>query len=522
MKTYALVKKSTYQDSMKLMQLQAALSEIPGIIVAGVAMGTHENKLQFEAAGLLTKEVEDAGTDDLLLVVKAESQEGISSAVARIEQYFHPREGINDYAGGEPQILPKSISSALKRQPDANLAVISLPGRYAALEAMNALQNGLHVFLFSDNVPLEDEIRLKVFADSKGLLVMGPDCGTAIVGGIPLGFSNVIRRGRIGIIAASGSGMQEVTCLINRMGEGISQAIGTGGRDLSNEVGGRTFQAALSPVLQDPQTEVLIMMSKYCDHDLVNRFLESTAKSAKEIVACFPGLTDFLSDSYKNIHFVADFQHAAALSVALVRKEPLPPPLTKENLSKEMGELIQSESRRFSAKQKYVRAFLGGGSFTDQAQVIFKKFFNQVYAFPAHGSSTTLLDPFHSLGHTIVDMGDDFFTHNKLHPMIDLTARVKRLSEEFKDEEIRVILIDVVLGYAAHPDPAGTLRKVILEGKRIFSKQRNYLSVVVHLCGTEGDMQNYLRQKELFESSGSIVVDSSTKAALLACLIGSA
>src|SRR4030095_10708603 len=136
-----------------------------------------------------------------------------------------------------------SIALGLERAEDADIALISVPGDYAAAEALKALAQGLNVMLFFDNVAIADERAIKLYARARTLLVMGPDCGTAIVNGVPLGFANVVRRGDIGLVAASGTGLQEVTCRIHNLGGGISQAIGTGGRDLKDAGGGM-------PVLQ--------------------------------------------------------------------------------------------------------------------------------------------------------------------------------------------------------------------------------------------------------------------------------
>jgi len=520
MKIYADVKKNTYQDSMKLMRLQATLNTIPGIIACSLAMGTPQNKAQLGEAGLLTQEVEQAGPNDLCIVLKAESAGPLSSARERITEYFN-RKGIIEAYSGEEQILPRSIGSALRRMPEANLAVVSVPGPYAALEATKALNSGLHVFLFSDNVPLQDEFELKALAEQKGLLMMGPDCGTAIISGIPLGFSNAVRRGRIGIVGASGSGMQEVCCLISKMGEGVSQAIGTGGRDLYKEVHGKTFVMAMESLLDDEETDVIILMSKHCDEKIATRIVKKARASKKHIVVYFPGLESLIENNMENLHKALNLEHIAATGVALVRGDTLPRPITKEIISEEMREVIISETNRFSPRQKYIRALFTGGTFADEANVIFASFFDRFYAYPCYGQASCLDSPTKSKEHCIVDLGDDFFTRAKVHPMLDPMLRVERITKEIEDKQIRVFLLDVVLGYGAHLDPGAALAKIILDSKRIVEQQGGYLSFIIFLCGTEGDPQNRTNQKRKFENSGAIVTDSSTRAALLAGLIAS-
>ena len=520
MEIYNEIRKKIYQDSMKLMQLAATLNNIPGVISCGIAMGTPENKSLFQEAGLMTEQLLEAGPNDLCIVIKAEAPEVLSVALGQISEHFSPKKKIEGFFGDE-QTSPKSISTALRQLPDANLAMISVPGPYAALEAAKALNNGLHVFLFSDNVPLQDEIDLKALAEQKGLLMMGPDCGTAIISGIPLGFSNNVRRGKIGIVAASGSGMQEVCCLIHRMGEGISQAIGTGGRDLYREVGGKTFVTAMDAFVNDEETNVIILMSKHCDEKVAKVMVEKAGKSKKPIVAYFPNADSLIEDELKNIYKAADLEHIATSSVALVRGNTPPRPITKQTVSQEMLEVIASETSKFSPEQKYVRALFTGGTFADEANVILSSFFDRIYAYPSYGKALSLENPLKSMEHCIVDLGDDLFTKGKLHPMIDPMPRIQRIAKELEDRHIRVFLMDVVLGYGAHPDPGGILAKMISDAKRVFEQRGEYLSFVLSLCGTEEDPQNYNEQKMKLEKSGAVVTGSTARAALLAGLIGS-
>ncbi len=521
MEPYVFIVKNTYQDSIKVMQFQSILSEtIPGIISCGVAMGTPGNKSFFREAGLFAEQLQQAGPNDLCIVVKVASRDALALARAEIEKHFSSdkaSEGYSDHV----EILPTSISSALKRFPNANLSCISVPGRYAALEAYKALSSGLHVFLFSDNVSLEDELDLKSFAERKGLLMMGPDCGTAVISGIPLGFSNALRRGKIGIIGASGTGMQEISCLIHGAGEGISHAVGTGGRDLSAEVGGKTFMTALKALLYDENTKVIVLMSKHCDEKVAKRMVDKVRESKKPVVVYFPGFDSFIENNMEHIYKAKNIEHAAAGSVALLRAENFPESIAAAYISKEYSDVIKFESRKFSSEQKYVRSLLTGGSFADQANMIFTDFFETVYAYPSFGKTSSPDSPLQSTGHCIVDLGDDYFTRGRLHPMIDPALRIERIAEEIKDKQLKVLLLDVVLGYGAHPDPAGALTGIIIDAKRTFRDRDGYLSVVVSLCGTENDFQDFNAQRKMLEATGAIVVGSSTRAALLAALIGS-
>ncbi len=516
MEVFTLIKKNTYQDSMKLMQLQAALQKVPGVILCGVAMATPENKAQFKIPGLLTPDMEQATPSDLCIIVQGETADAVARVREEVDKYFAAR-GVSEGYAGAKQILPRSIGTALKRLPQANLAFISVPGAYAPLEATKALQGGLHVFLFSDNVSIAEEVELKTLAAQKGLLVMGPDCGTAILSGVPLGFANRVRKGKIGMVAASGTGLQEVSCLIHRWGEGISQAIGTGGRDLSAEVGGMTFAAGLQALLADDETKVIVLMSKHCDEKSAAAVIEPALHSSKALVVYFPGSDSFLARYGEKIHRASHLEHVAALSVALARGNPLPAPVSRESILREMGAVIESAGKKFSSGQKYLRALYTGGTFADQAKVILPAFLQRLYAHPASGSTVPLENPSTSRENCIVDLGDDVFTRGKVHPMIDPTTRNERILKEGEDPTVRVFLLDLVLGYGSHSDPAGSLAETILHVRKTFSCNcGGEVVFVVSICGTDEDPQNCQDQKRKLEDAGAIVTDSSTKAAFLA------
>ncbi len=251
------IRPGAYYDSVVLMQLQRALTELPGVEDAGVVMGTDANKELLAQVDLLTPEAQAAAADDLVIVVKAESEEAALAALAQVDELLKRRR-----SKASQEFRPKTLESATQFLPDAHWVLISVPGRYAAGVARDALRLGKHVFLYSDNVALEDEIALKEEAAKKGLLVMGPDCGTAIINGVGLGFANRVRRGPIGVVAAAGTGLQTVTSRIHQLGSGISQAIGTGGRDLSEKVGARTALAGLDVLARDPETRVIVVISK--------------------------------------------------------------------------------------------------------------------------------------------------------------------------------------------------------------------------------------------------------------------
>jgi FdrA protein len=305
------------------------------------------------------------------------------------------------------------------------------------------------------------------------------------------------------------------------MGEGVSQAIGTGGRDLSKEVGGKTFTTAVKALISDEETELIILMSKKCDEGVANRMIELSRESKKSVVTYFPGSETSITERTTRVYRAKNFEHIAASSVALVRGDRPPEPLTREIVAQEMERLIWSESNRYLAGQQFLRALFSGGSFADQARELFHGLIENLYSYPSYGETFRIENPLKSEGHCIIDMGDDFFTRGKLHPMMDPTLRIKRIGEEIADGTIRVLLLDVALGFGAHHDPCGRLSKVIRDGKSLFERKGGNLSVVVHLCGTDQDPQGYEDQKKKLETSGAIVMESSTRAALLAGLLAS-
>ncbi len=201
MSTLTRIKPSAYHDSVTLMLVAQAVLKLPGVQDAAVVMGTPANREIIAAAGLLTPEAAGARPDDLLIVIKAVDEASALAALAQAEEILAAKAPRAETGAAH---RPKSLASAIAAAPGANLAVISVAGRYAAGEARTALENGLHVLLFSDNVPLEDEIALKKLAADRGLLCMGPDAGTAIINGVALGFANAVPRGNVGLVERGG------------------------------------------------------------------------------------------------------------------------------------------------------------------------------------------------------------------------------------------------------------------------------------------------------------------------------
>lgn len=476
------VRQGAYYDSVILMQLQKSLAELPGVSDAGVVMATETNKDLLAAGDLLPAEV-TAKPDDLLIVVKGKSDTAVAQAIAQVDELLTQRR-----ASGSSEYRPHSLAAAAKQLPEADWVLISVPGRYAAAVAEEALDLGKHVFLYSDNVSLDDEVRLKQKSQANGLLLMGPDCGTAVVNGVGLGFANRVRRGRIGLVAASGTGLQAVSSEIHNLGGGISQAIGTGGRDLKAQVGAVTALQAVRLLGQDRATRVIVLISKPPSPQVATALLQAAQATGKQIVVNFIG---FPPPGHKvgNIHFASSLVEAAELAVHLATT-------VETSLLAPTREVVEG----------YVRGLFSGGTLAYETVLGLTAVLDQLYTNIPIRPDQQLSDLTKSQGHTILDMGEDEFTQGRLHPMMDNDLRLRRLRQETADPDVGFILLDVVLGEGAHPDPATELKPAIAEavkeGKRV-------ITIVV---GTDEDPQDLNAQIEQLAAAGAVVFSSTNEA----------
>lgn len=485
----AQVRPGAYYDSVVLMQLQRALAALPGVQEAGAVMGTEANKDVLAQSNLTTSEVTAAKADDLLIVVRAESNEAAQHAIGQIDVLL-TRRSSSDGANG---YRPKSLEAATQLLAEAQWVLVSTPGRYAAGVAQEALRLGKHVFLYSDNVSLEDEIALKQRAAEQGLLVMGPDCGTAIVNGVGLGFANRVRRGAIGVVGASGTGLQQVTARIHQLGGGITHALGTGGRDLSEKVGAVTARQSLDLLARDPDTKVIVLISKPPAAQVVDELLRVAGCVNKPVVIDFIGYRP-AETQRGNVYFAKTLDEAAELAVELAGFE----------ISQSLN-LQSPVSGPFAPTQKYLRGLFSGGTLAYEAQLLLQEYLPAVYANAPLDKRFKLEKSTASQGHTIVDLGEDEFTVGRLHPMLDHELRIKRLHQEAADPETAVILLDVVLGDGAHPDPASELAPAIVEAIVAAEDAGRHLAVIAVVVGTDADPQNLDAQVAQLEAVGVLV-----------------
>lgn len=451
------VRRRAYFDSILLMRVARALGEQPGVASAAALMATEANKATLRQAGYGGPEVDRAGPDDLVAAVTAAAGEQAEAALGRLDGLLNP--AVEARAGSTA-----SLDEALAQQPRSNLAVVSTPGDYAAAEVRRALERGLHVFCFSSNVALDDEIALKRLAGAGGLLLMGPDCGTAIIAGKGLGFSNAVRRGPIGLVGASGTGLQAISSLVHQAGSGVSHALGTGSRDLTDEVGGLSTGAALRALLLDPGTAVVVLVSKKPGPGTLAALRSLAEAAPKPVVSCFlgeavPGAASTLEE---------------AACLALERVGRALPRFTGPRPVKAQGRLL---------------GLFAGGSLLQEAATILA------------GSG---LDPG---AFELADLGSEELTRGRPHPMIDPRARIERINGADPGSGVAALLLDVVLGYGAAPDPAGDLAPAIrAAGER-------GLVVVASVVGTDGDPQGLAAQQRKLREAGAHVLATSARAA---------
>ncbi|MBM4761327.1 acyl-CoA synthetase FdrA [Bacillus sp. B15-48] len=488
-----IIKSNSYQDSIVLMLLTNKISTIEGVNKVSIMMGTPANKDIFKTGGLYTPELEKASSNDMVVVLDVENDSIIEAVFDEIDRFLE--EQSKGSVGGEVEESVRTWDKALESAKNAPLALISIPGTYAALEIERALHEGKHVFCFSDNVAIEDEKRLKQIAHDKGLLLMGPDCGTGIINGIPLAFTNIVRPGRIGIVGASGTGIQEVTTLIHKLGEGVTHAIGTGGRDLKEDIGGITLMDSIVTLEQDPNTDVIVVISKPPSPVVREKVLGLLRKISKPAITLFLGEKPEYHE--KNLYHAYSLEETASLAVKLLRKEEI---VFEE-------EKIDLPLVKLTEKQKYIKGFYSGGTLASEAAMLLKDGLHL-------GEDTEEKEGYilKNDGYEILDLGDDIYTQGKPHPMIDPEKRIEMIEKASSDPETAVILLDVVLGYGSHSDMASQLAPAIKKAKAQANAEGRDLVFIGTIVGTDLDPQGFNEQRQILEEAGVIIKMSNNKA----------
>ena len=507
----SVVKTSEYHDSVSLMLVAKELAKFPGVQDASVVMGTDSNKALLEQSGLLTAEAKKATPNDLVISVKTTGN--VDDALAEADALLNKKVAADD----KMEFRPKTVRSAVKARPNANVAIISIAGRYAAEEAWECLFSGMHVLLFSDNVSKEDELALKNYGRDHGLLVMGPGAGTAVLNGVALAFANVIPAGPVGIVSAAGTGLQETSTLLAKNNVGITQGIGTGGGDVKKEIGGIMYIEGLKALQADPATKVILMVSKLPDIEVEKVLLEQVAASKKPTVICLIGGKTRDANIPANAVVCSTLEEAALTAAKLSGANigDINEKIAKE--TKEAETLAKELKRLLKPTQKHMRALFSGGTLCYESQVIWRDSFNfEVNSNAPLDKKYKMHDSTRSEGNVAVDLGEEEFTVGRPHPMIDNDLRMRRIIQEASDPSVAVIFLDVVIGYGAHPNPAAELTEAIRKGAAAAKSQGREIIFVASVTGTEQDPQGLTRTTETLQAAGVHVMKSNAMASRLA------
>lgn len=513
----AYVAKNLYRDSIQLMKISEELKKMPGVVDAVVAMGTNLNKELAKRLGLYVHEVESASSNDLFAVVSAESEESLRRALSAAKDLVaHPLAALKL----EEEL--DDIDYALTSLPDANLAVISVPGEYVKDVALKFLERGIHVHIFSDNVPKEHEAELKRYAYERGLFVLGPGAGTSIINGKGICFANSIRRGSVGIVAAAGTGLQEVSSLIHEAGLGLSYGLGVGGGDVKNYVGGLMTKLSLLYLEGDAETDIIAFISKPPERETFMSILSFIAERvSKPVVMGIMGKMEVdLPQSLNGRVYLSKTLHSTALKILKLKDSRLYENARSRYVLSvsELETMLRPYYERLKAYQKYIRCLYTGGTLASEALIIFDSIGMKVHTNIPFNDHITLEDPFKSLENTVIDLGEEVFTRGRAHPMMDPTVRKLRLIEEAKDPETAVILMDFVLGYGSHPDPVGAHIDAIREAKRIAEENGRYIIFVSRVLGVKEDPQGLDEQVGKLKREGVIVMPTNAMAVFASIL----
>lgn len=500
------IKKNAYYDSVTLMLLSHELQKLEGVEDVLVGMATDLNLSLARDLGLATSELDSLSANDLFIAAKLD--EALVSMQA-VEDAFNAYLSKTADSAGEDDYQPASLRSALQVLPDANMVVISVPGQYAAAEVEDALERGLNVMLFSDNVAVEDELRLKKMAVEKGLLMMGPDCGTAIINGVPLCFANGVRRGSIGVVGASGTGTQEVTVQVHRLGEGLSQVIGTGGRDLKEQIGGLMMIQGFEALIADPSTAVIVLISKPPAASVAEKIYAIAKTSPKPVVIDFIGGDRAAIEAVGAIPCIS-LEDAARKAVSVLRGERAEDFSGFSLPEDQINQMAEAAASKLRSDQTELRALFTGGTLADEAMKLLGEHYDIYSNIPLIPAMAIENLPA-GRGHICLDLGEDQFTRGRPHPMIDPQTRTEFFRSHV-DGHTGVILVDVVLGFGSFADPAGAVAESVREIRSRLGAQGKEVVVIASVCGTDLDSQDLVASTAKLEEEGILVMPSNAQA----------
>ena len=520
---HVLVKSNYYRDSLNLLKISDIMKRSSsGIVEAVVIMGTKTNKAVLVKLGFPSTKINQATESDLIIAIEAVDKGSVDSALRKVEELLHS-DGSSDSSSSVSE-NPTDLDSALVSMSNANLALISIPGEYVKDLSIKLSNEGIHQQIFSDHVPLDDELTIKEYAAKKGVLILGPGAGTSIINGKGIGFSNVLRRGPVGIIAAAGTGLQEVSSLLDQCDIGVIYGLGVGANDPKEKIGGLMMLEALKVLEELPDIEIMTIVSKPPSPRAKKRIIDYIVKHGKKkYVLAFlgGGHYDSLPNSTKSKIVQVNTLASAVFAVAgLTSNELYKQSLVRLHIEPEiLQRSLAKEWKGFGKQQKYIRALYTGGTFAYETQVILNGILKDLFSNAPTGGTKKLPQSSKSKKHSILDLGEEEFTQGRPHPMIDPTIRRLRLVEESQDPEVGVVMMDFVLGYGSNPDPVGAVLKEIGQVKATARKSSRYLSIVTHVCGTKRDPQGYDESVRKLENAGALVFPTNALAAIASAQI---
>jgi succinyl-CoA synthetase alpha subunit len=550
--SHVVIKPNFYRDSLQLMKISEKLHQSSGVSEASIVMATETNKGVLIRLGFSPSLIEQAKESDMIIAVRAKDQQSIDLAAEQIGKLFEsPEEGRLD---SRDQDKTSDIDLALRKMPGTNLVLLSIPGEYVKDISYKLIEQGIHQQIFSDHVPVEDELKIKKQAVTKGVLILGPGAGTSIINGKGIGFSNAISSvGPVGIVAAAGTGLQEVACLLDQCGIGVKHGLGVGGNDPKDKIGGIMMLECMKILEKDDDIKVIAIISKPPSGSVEQKIMEYViADGTKKYVMAFIGgqltpagkkkrqqghsenfQSQEASANTSSRHTTTADRDARIVKVNSLASSVLAiaNALGNQQLQKAISQLyipseglvnlLQREWSQLQSSQRFIRALYTGGTFTYEAQVILRDIIDigQIYSNAPIEQVKELQDSFKSQNHSIVDLGEEEFTKGRPHPMIDPTIRKFRIVEEAKDPEVGVILLDFVLGYGSNPDPVAAVIEELQLAKEIAHKKGHYLPIITHVCGTKNDIQDYERSISKLHSVGCVVMPTNALAVIASALI---
>ncbi|HET6640038.1 MAG TPA: hypothetical protein VFG77_00350 [Nitrososphaeraceae archaeon] len=529
-----LVKQNYYRDSLELLRLSDEIKRYPGIVEASLVMGTKTNKEILIKLGFPTQHIMKAESSDMIIAIRANDAGLLLATTPKVEAILRGTGGEQTLGMDQSSTGERyDLESVLNSVKDINIALISVPGEHVRGLAFKLIDEGIHQQIFSDHVSMDDELEIKRYAVKNHVLILGPGAGTSIINGKGIGFSNAVTAGPVAIVAAAGTGLQEVSTLLDHCGIGVRHGLGVGGNDPKEKIGGLMMSEALKMLDESEDIDVINIVSKPPARSVQQKIIDHAARHGKKkYVMTFIGGSTANSENTKvkeagsirrgtrqpNKIIIASTLTSSVFATAnqIANTNKSEPTIDTVYVKiEELKRIVETERKRLKNEQKYLRALYTGGTFAYETQVILNGLdIRPLYSNAPLTKSQLLQDAMRSFKNSVIDLGEEEFTKGRAHPMIDPTIRKLRIVEEASYEDVAVILLDFVLGYGSNPDPVGSTIEEIRKAKLVAAKARRHLSIVAHVCGTRRDPQGYDRSLVRLKDAGVVVLPTNAFAAI--------